>query len=162
VAALPAVAWDNASQAVLERSLDDSANRRLFLADAFLATDEMLLKAAQVVADMTMDREAMARNMAVYGPFAATERVLMALVAAGASRQEGHEWLRAASLRAWEAVRLGAADNPLVELLLADEQIGRYLSADQVRTLMDAKGHVGTAGERAAAFARTVRQAIGV
>lgn len=161
IAALPAVAWDNASQAVLERSLDDSANRRLFLADAFLATDEILLKASQVVADMTLDQEAMARNMARYGPFAATERVLMALVAAGASRQEGHEWLRAASLRAWEAVRLGAAQNPLVELLVADEQIGRYLTAEQVRTLMDAKGHVGTAGQRAAEFAQTVRQAIG-
>jgi adenylosuccinate lyase len=160
VAALPAVAWDNASQAVLERSLDDSANRRLFLADAFLATDEMLIKAAQVVSDMTIDREAIGRNMAIYGPFAATERVLMALVAAGASRQEGHEWLRAASLRAWEAVRLGAAENPLVELLLADEEIGRYLTAEQVRTLMEAKGHVGTAGVRAAEYARIVIQAI--
>jgi adenylosuccinate lyase len=162
IAALPAVAWDNASQAVLERSLDDSANRRLFLADAFLATDEALLKAALVVSEMTVDREAMAHNMAIYGPFAATERVLMALVAAGASRQEGHEWLRDASLRAWEVVRLRAAENPLVELLAADQQINRYLTPTQVRALMNANDHVGTAPERAAAFARTVKQALGL
>lgn len=161
VAALPAVAWDNASQAVLERSLDDSANRRLFLADAFLATEEMLRKTAQVVANMTLDQEAMARNLAIYGPFAATERVLMALVSAGASRQAAHEWLREASLRAWEATRQSAAENPLVNLLVENREIGRYLTAEQVRSLMAAEAHVGTAGERAAAFAQTVRQAIG-
>ena len=87
---------------------------------------------------------------------------LSALVAAGASRQEGHEWLRDASLRAWEAIRQRAAENPLVELLAADEQIGRYLSAAQVRALMNANDHVGTAGERAAAFARTVTQNLGL
>jgi len=155
VAALPAVAWDNASQAILERSLDDSANRRIFQAEGFLAVDELLLRAERIVAEMVIDREAMARNMAVYGPFAATERVLMALVAAGASRQEAHEWIRAASLQAWAALRRGQ-ENPLLALLLADGQIGRLLPSEQVRALMDASAHTGTAGERALAFAQTV------
>jgi adenylosuccinate lyase len=161
VAALPAVAWDNASQAILERSLDDSANRRLFQAEAFLATDEMLLKAIRVVSEMVVDELAIQRNMALYGPFAATERLLMALVAAGADRQEAHEWLRSASLRAWQALRQGEAENPLAALLADDEAIGRYLLPDQVSRLMDATGHVGTAGARAAAFAQTVRRALG-
>jgi adenylosuccinate lyase len=160
VAALPAVAWDNASQAILERSLDDSANRRIFQAESFLAVDEMLRRADRIVAEMVIDREAIARNMAIYGPFAATERVLMALVSAGASRQEGHEWIRAASLAAWAATRRGE-ENPLRDLLLADEQIGRYLAADDIRTLMDASGHVGTAAERALALAQTVRIFVG-
>jgi adenylosuccinate lyase len=161
VAALPAVAWANASQAILERSLDDSANRRLFQAEGFLAVDEMLIKAAQVVADMVIDEGAIQRNMAVYGPFAATERVLMALVGAGASRQDAHEWLRAASLRAWEAVRLGETENPLVALLAGDASIGRYLAAEQIHHLMAAETHVGTAVERAMAMAQVVRGEIG-
>ncbi len=159
VAGLPAVAWDNASQAILERSLDDSANRRLFQAEGFLATDELLRRATRLVAEMSIDEQAIARNMAIYGPFAATERVLMALVAAGASRQDGHEWIREASLQAWAVLRDGRS-NPLLELLLADERIGQFLAADEVRELMKAEGHVGTAVSRARAFAQTVRDVI--
>ena len=160
VAGLPAVAWDNASQAILERSLDDSANRRIFQAEAFLAVDEMLRRAARVVQDMVIDETAVSRNMAIYGPFAATERVLMALVAAGGSRQEGHEWIREASLQAWAALRQGEA-NPLVDLLCADGRITQLVPPDQVRSLMDATAHTGTAAARAQAFAQAVRGEIG-
>ncbi len=160
VAGLPAVAWDNASQAILERSLDDSANRRLFQAEGFLATEEILLRATHIVAEMVIDEEAIARNMAIYGPFAATERVLMALVAAGGSRQDGHEWIREASLQAWAALRQGEA-NPLVALLVNDARIGAYLPPGRVRELMDATAHTGTAVVRAQAMAQTVRIFIG-
>ena len=159
VAGLPAVAWDNASQAILERSLDDSANRRLFQAEGFLATEEILRRAARIVAEMVIDEQAIGRNLAIYGPFAATERVLMALVAAGASRQDGHEWIREASLQAWAALRDGRS-NPLVDLLLEDARIGEFLAAEQVMALMQAEEHVGTAVSRARAFAQTVRDAI--
>ena len=155
VAGLPAVAWDNASQAILERSLDDSANRRLFQAEGFLAADELLCRATRIVREMVIDEPAIARNMAIYGPFAATERVLMALVAAGASRQDGHEWIRAASLQAWTALREGQA-NPLLNLLLADERIGQFLTAEQITRLMQADDHVGTAVIRARALAQNI------
>ncbi len=159
VAGLPAVAWDNASQAILERSLDDSANRRLFQAEGFLATDELLRRATRIVAEMVIDEDAIARNMAIYGPFAATERVLMALVAAGASRQDGHEWIREASLQAWASLRDGRS-NPLVDLLVNDGRIRQFLTAVQVEELMRAEGHVGTAVSRARTFAQTVRDTI--
>ncbi len=159
VAGLPAVAWDNASQALLERSLDDSANRRIFQADGFLATDEILLRAIHIVREMVIDEKAMARNMAIYGPFAATERVLMALVAAGGSRQAAHEWIREASLQAWAAMREGQP-NPLTGLLAADERIAAYLPASQVLMLMDAGEHTGTAVARARAFAQTIRKSL--
>ena len=158
VAAQTAVAWDNASQSILERSLDDSANRRLFLPESFLAVDEMLRRAAALVEGMTFDREQMARNLACYGPFAATERVLMAAVRAGADRQLAHEWLREASLQAWEAIRQDAP-NPLIELVAADARLAAFLPADEVRTLMDAGGYVGTAAERARALTAVVRMA---
>ena len=158
VAAQTTVAWDNASQSILERSLDDSANRRLFLPESFLAVDEMLRRAAALVEGMTFDREQMARNLACYGPFAATERVLMAAVRAGADRQLAHEWLREASLQAWEAIRQDAP-NPLIELVAADARLAAFLPADEVRALMDAGGYVGTAAERARALTAVVRMA---
>jgi adenylosuccinate lyase len=159
VAGLPAMAWDNASQAILERSLDDSANRRLFQAEGFLATEEMLRRAVRLVAEMGLDEAAMARNLAIYGPFAATERVLMALAKAGASRQEGHEWIREASLQAWSALQRGEA-NPLVQLLTEDERVTAYLSPTLIQELMEAGEHVGTAVSRALAFAETIRQSV--
>jgi len=160
IAGLPAVAWDNASQAILERSLDDSANRRLFQAEGFLATNEILRRANRIVAEMVIDEEAIARNMDTYGPFAATERVLMAMVAAGGSRQDGHEWIREASLQAWATMRKGEP-NPLIDLMVADKRIGAYLRPDQVKDLMDAREHTGTAVARAQAMAQTVRIFIG-
>lgn len=151
VAAQTGVAWDNASQAILERSLDDSANRRLFLPESFLAVDEMLRRATGLVEGMTFDHDQIGRNLARYGPFAATERVLMAAVRNGADRQDVHEWLREASLQAWEATRR-EEPNPLVALLTADERLTAYLAADEVHRLMDAGGYVGTAALRAKSF----------
>ena len=161
VAGLVHPAWDNASQAILERSLDDSANRRLFQPEAFLAVDEMLARALPLVRDMVIDEEAIRRNLGVYGPFAATERVLMALVAAGASRQDGHEWLREQSLRAWQAVREGAAANPLHLYLSQDPRLLAFLSSDHILALMHAEDHVGTAPARALALAEAIRQELG-
>ncbi len=159
VAGLPAVAWDNASQAILERSLDDSANRRIFMPEGFMATDELIRRATRVVQEMVVDETAVSRNMSIYGPFAATERVLMALVAAGGSRQDGHEWIREASLQAWAVLREGKP-NPLVDLLVNDERINQLLPADQIRALMDATAHTGTASQRALEMAQIVRESI--
>jgi adenylosuccinate lyase len=159
VAALPAVAWDNASQAILERSLDDSANRRLVQAEGFLAVDEIVSRTTRIVREMTIDERAIRRNMIQYGPFAATERVLMALVTAGAGRQEAHEWLRLLSLQAWEIMQAGN-ENPLLRLLEGDEQVTNYLTIPQLRDLTDSSTHTGTAALRAAAFAKTVRKTL--
>jgi adenylosuccinate lyase len=160
VAAMPGIAWDNASQAILERSLDDSANRRFMFPEAFLLTDEMLRRANRVVADMHFDQQAMVRNLATYGPFAATERVLMALVTAGVSRQDAHEWLREHSLHAWAALRDGALTNPLIGEILGDERIVNHILPDDIRELMHADDHTGTAAARALSFATTIRTEI--
>lgn len=159
VAALPAVTWDNHSQAILERSLDDSANRRFIFPEAFLAVDEMLRRATRIVREMVLDEQAMARNLATYGPFAATERVLMGLVNAGVSRQDAHEWLREHSLTAWQQMR-ETGDNGLIGLIAADARIAHHLDAALVTELMDATHHTGTAASRATQFAATVRQAV--
>ncbi len=159
VAAMPAVLWDNHSQAILERSLDDSANRRLVFPETFLATSEILKRALRIVNEMRINEAGIARNMATYAPFAATERVLMALVSAGASRQEGHEWIRDASLQAWAAMQRGE-ENPLAELLVGDENVGARLDEQTVRELMRGEGHVGNSAERARSFAKHIQQTL--
>jgi adenylosuccinate lyase len=157
VAALPQVAWDNASQALLERTLDDSANRRTIIPEAFIATDEMLITATRIVEKMWIDEAACAHNLERFGPFAATERVLMVAVKAGADRQKMHERLREHSLKAWEAVKAGKP-NPLTELIAADGQFLIYLQPNRLRALMDARDYVGTAPERAEALAKLIRE----
>lgn len=156
IASLPSIAWDNASQAILERSLDDSANRRIFMAEGFLATDEIIKRATRIMREMVIDEAQIGRNLSTYGPFAATEKVLMGLVAKGASRQDGHEWLRELSLQAWQAVREGRP-NPLVELVTYDDHLRQFLTENELRDLMQAEAHVGTAAERARDMAVLIR-----
>jgi adenylosuccinate lyase len=156
LAQLPRIAWDNAAHSLLERTLDDSANRRTILPEAFLAADEMLKTALDILSGLRVDEAALARNLAIYGPFAATERVLMAAVKAGADRQEMHELIRAHSMSAWEAVRNGQP-NPLVENIARDTEILRFLSSEQMGKLMDYAHYVGDAPQRAREMAQKVR-----
>ncbi len=158
VAALPTVGWENAAESLLERTLDDSANRRAIFPDAFIATDEMLLTATKIMRGLVVDSAACAGNLAKYGPFAATERVLMALVRAGADRQQMHERLRDHSLKAWSAIKAGKP-NPLANALCADTDLLRHLQPARLRELMDASGHIGTAVERAEALVVEIKKA---
>jgi len=156
VASLPGVAWGNAAHSLLERTLDDSANRRTIIPEAFLALDEMLITATRLVSDLRIDERAVEANLARYGVFAATERVLMALGRAGADRQAMHERIREHSLAAWAAVQDGKP-NPLIERMLADTEMGKFMSSNEVRQLMDASHYVGDAPERAKALAHEIR-----
>lgn len=159
VATLPRVAWDNAAHHLLERTLDDSGNRRTVLPDAFLATDEILKRLTKIVTNLRIDSRAVARNLAVYGTFAATERVLMDAARQGGDRQELHEVIREHSLAAWEAIKNGEA-NPLTESLPADERITRHIAPDKVRELLDASAYVGDAPTRARKLAEAIRREI--
>ena len=159
VAALPQVMWDNASQAILERSLDDSANRRLVLAEGFLAADEMIVRATRIMREMQIDEEAIDRNMARYGPFAAMERILMALVANGADRQMAHEWLRQNSVEAWQRIREGEP-NSLQQLVSSDERILAYVSETAIVELMEISAHTGTAAQRSLSFAHEIKETL--
>jgi adenylosuccinate lyase len=156
LATLPRLAWDNAAHSLLERTLDDSANRRILLPESFLAADEILRTARDILAGLRFDADAAARNLAVYGPFAATERLLMALVKAGADRGSAHEAIRAHSLAAWESVRHGD-ENPLIESLIHDTELKKFLSEAEMRKVLDYEGYVGDAPARARELAKKLR-----
>jgi adenylosuccinate lyase len=159
LAQFPRLAWDNAAHCLLERTLDDSANRRFLLPEAFLITDELLGVSARIVKGLRVDQAAMVRNLEIYGPFAATERVLMALAKAGADRQEMHERLREHSISAWEALQAGRP-NPLMEQVCKDAVFLGYVDEETLRQLMDASSHVGNAPHKAKELAKTIRQVI--
>jgi adenylosuccinate lyase len=157
VAALPRVVWDNAAHSLLERTLDDSGNRRLVLPQAFLLADELLGRTHRILKGLVIREEGVARNLAIYGTFAATERLLMELVKAGADRQEMHEVIRQHSLAAWDAIQRDEL-NPLAEQLATDPMVLAYLSTEQVYALLDAKDYVGDAPQRTKELAKTIRE----
>lgn len=153
---LAQVAWDNAAHSLLERTLDDSANRREMLPTAFLAVDEMLRTTAGVISEIRIDQEAVQRNLALHAPFAATEAILMEAVKAGGDRQTLHEALRELSLRAWEAVQAGM-ENPLPALLLEDPRFS-MLDREKFRSLFDMSSYVGAAPQLAREMSRAVME----
>ncbi len=109
----------NAATQWLERSLDDSANRRLVLPDAFLCCDAVLLLAAHIAGGLVVREAAVAAHVARELPFMATETFLMEAALRGGDRQELHERLRRYSLEAQAAVERGG-ENPLVERIAGD------------------------------------------
>jgi len=159
LASLPRLAWDNAAHSLLERTLDDSANRRILLPEACLAADELLQTAINLVENLRVDEHAIARNLALYGPFAATERVLMAAVKKGANRQDVHECIRQHAMQAWDAIRSDQS-NPLAEMLSDDAHLLKYLEREEIQELMDYRQHVGDAPQRARRMAETIRLAL--
>lgn len=159
LAQYPRIAWDNAAHTLLERTLDDSANRRTALPETFLIADELLITTYKITKGLRVNESAIQRNMAIYGPFAATEKVLMALGKAGADRQEMHERIRGHAMNAWAKVQLGEP-NPLIELISHDETMRSYLPEGELRALMDASDHVGDAPERARLLAKEIREQV--
>jgi adenylosuccinate lyase len=146
-------AWQNASLTLLERTLDDSANRRRFIPESFLACDEML----HIVEQLELDERASEKLFENFAPFAAIERILTALVRAGADRQEMHERLRQHSLTAWEAIQDGK-ENPLSNNLTTDTTLLHFLQPAQILDLLDAASYTGLAPEKSLALASHIRE----
>ena len=159
LAALPRVAWDNAAHSLLERTLDDSANRRTVLPESFLIADELLRRGLKLIRGLKVDVEAASRLLEVYGTFAATERVMMEAVKRGGDRQVLHEVIREHSLAAWATIRGGGA-NPLAARLCDDTRLTALLPADEVRGLLNAAEYLGDAPDRARRMASALRAAL--
>jgi adenylosuccinate lyase len=156
----PQVAWQNAANSLLERTLDDSANRRTILPEAFLICDELLRVALRLVKNLDIRLEAIQHNLEIYAPFACTERVMMAVSKKGADRQEMHELLREHALTAWQVVQSGGA-NPLVQYLQVDETILKWISAEEITQLSKVTAYTGIAEQRTRLLAARIHQMLG-
>jgi adenylosuccinate lyase len=148
-------AWQNAATNLLERTLDDSANRRTILPEALLCTDELIALAQRVIDGLRVDERRIAQNLRTYGPFSGTEAVMMEAVRSGGDRQALHESLRRASMEAWEALARGQ-DNPLSRLLAEDPNLTSMVDPAEIRRLLEPGDHVGTAPQRARLLADRV------
>jgi adenylosuccinate lyase len=133
----------------LERTLDDSANRRLSIPDAYLALDGALVLVENVSRGLVVNPEVVRRNLAEHLPFMATENILMDATARGGDRQALHERIRRHSLAAAARMKEGASGD-LLERIAADEAFG--LDAAALESLLDPRRYVGRAPEQVARF----------
>jgi len=139
-----------------ERTLDDSANRRLVIPQAFLATDAVLILCRNVTGGLVVYPKVIARNLEAELPFMATENVLMAAVAAGGDRQELHERIRRHSQAAARVVKQEGGANDLLDRLAGDEAF----AAVDLKAALDPAAFVGRAPQQVDEFVAEVIEPI--
>ena len=138
----------------LERSLDDSSNRRLAIAEGFLATDGILNLALQVTDGLVVNRAQIRKHLDAELPFMATEEILMAAVKAGGDRQALHERIRLHAQAAARAVKQEGKDNDLLERLAADPAFEAVRG--QLQSMTDPRRFIGRAPAQVTDFLRGV------
>jgi len=149
--------WSNASHMLLERTLDDSANRRVVIPEMFLAADEILMTANKVLGGLIINEKRINKNLENYWPFSASEAILMEAVKKGADRQKMHETLRAIAMEAWKKLQDGE-DNPMKDLLMKDLEIEKYLTKKEIEKLFDVINHLGNAPEKCKKFILKIKK----
>lgn len=133
----------------MERTLDDSANRRLSIPDAYLTLDGALVLAENVSAGLIVHPAVVAKNLDEHLPFMATETLLMQATAGGGDRQELHERIRVHAHAAAGEMKEGRPSD-LIERIAGDDAFG--MDADRIRSLIDARAFVGRAPEQVDRF----------
>ena len=140
----------------MERTLDDSANRRLVLPQAFLALDAVLLIYHNIASGMVVYPEVVAKNLNEELPFMATENIMMAAVAHGGDRQELHERIRQHSLAAAAEIKQFGRANDLLDRLSADPAFAQV----DLQDVLDAKSFIGRAPEQVEQFLQSEVQPV--
>ena len=133
-----------------ERTLDDSANKRLSVPEGFLAIDGILDLCLNVVDGLVVYPKVIEKHMMAELPFMATENIMMDAVKAGGDRQELHERIRELSMEAGKNVKVEGKDNNLLELIAADPAFN--LTLEELQKTMDPKKYVGRAKEQTESF----------
>ena len=137
-----------------ERTLDDSANKRLSVPEGFLAIDGILDLCLNVVDGLVVYPKVIEKRLMSELPFMATENIMMDAVKAGGDRQELHERIRELSMEAGRNVKEKGLDNNLLELIAADPAFG--LSEEELKKTMDPTKYTGCAAVQVEAFLRDV------
>jgi adenylosuccinate lyase len=137
-----------------ERTLDDSANRRLVIPEMFLATDAILVLMTNVASGLEVHPAVIERRVAAELPFMATEELIVRAVRAGGDRQIAHETIRKHSIEAARAMKNGAESNDLIQRLGGDKSFG--LKMKDLQGAIDPKRFVGRAPEQVDEFLRDV------
>ena len=150
VISLPMNSAITASTQWLERTLDDSANRRIVNAQAFLSVDAILNIYMNVAENLVVYDKVIAKHIRAELPFMATENIIMGCVKAGGNRQELHERIRVLSMEAGKNVKVEGGDNNLIELIKQDEIFKPVW--DKLDEILDAKKFIGRAPAQVSEF----------
>ncbi|HHW31391.1 MAG TPA: adenylosuccinate lyase [Clostridiaceae bacterium] len=134
----------------LERTLDDSANRRICIPEAFLATDSILSLVINIIRGGRIYPKVMEKHIAEEMPFIASENILMHAVSCGGDRQALHEAIRRYSVEAAQRVKIYGEDNNLLENLLNDPQFS--LDKETLKEILDIKKFIGCAPSQTEEF----------
>ncbi|MBO6010897.1 MAG: adenylosuccinate lyase [Oscillospiraceae bacterium] len=143
-----------ASAQWLERTLDDSADRRISMPEGFLCADAILRLGRNVTDGLRVNEKIIDRAVREYLPFIATENLLMEAVKRGGDRQQLHEIIRRCSMQATEKMKAGG-ECDLLERLAAEESFG--LSADDMQSILDPRLYIGRCPEQVSRFVAKVR-----
>ena len=141
-----------------ERTLDDSANKRLSIPEGFLAIDGILDLCLNVVDGLVVYPKVIEKHMMAELPFMATENIMMDAVKAGGDRQELHERIRELSMEAGRTVKVEVKDNNLLDLIAADPAFN--LTIEELNKSMEPSRYVGRAKEQTTAFIEKVVQPV--
>ena len=141
-----------------ERTLDDSANKRLSIPEGFLAIDGILDLCLNVVDGLVVYPKVIEKHMLAELPFMATENIMMDAVKAGGDRQELHERIRELSMEAGKTVKVEGKDNNLLELIATDPAFN--LTLEELQKSMDPAKYTGRAKEQTERFVSQVVQPI--
>ena len=147
-----------ASTQWFERTLDDSANKRLSVPEGFLAIDGILDLCLNVVDGLVVYPKVIEKRLMSELPFMATENIMMDAVKAGGDRQELHERIRELSMEAGKNVKVEGKDNNLLELIAADPAFN--LTLEDLQKSMDPSRYTGRAKEQTEAFIANVVQPV--
>ncbi len=137
---------DTASTQWFERTLDDSANRRIVLPQAFMATDGILDICRNISTGLVVHEKVITQHIMNEIPFMATENILMEAVKKGSDRQELHEKIREHSMEAGSRVKDEGLDNDLLERIAGDDAFG--LTLEDIKDLLKPEDYIGRAAEQ--------------
>lgn len=133
----------------LERTLDDSANRRISMPEGFLCADAILRLAQNVTNGLRVNEKIIEKTVQTYLPFIATENILMEAVKAGGDRQALHEIIRKCSMEATEKMKQGE-ECDLIERLAAEKALG--LSEEEIKNVLSPEQYIGRCPQQVDAF----------
>jgi len=150
VISLPMNSALTASTQWFERTLDDSANRRIVNAQAFMAVDAILNIYMNVADNLVVYEKVIEKRIRAELPFMATENIMMECVKAGGDRQALHERIRVLSMQAGQTVKMEGKDNNLIDLIKQDEMFKAVW--DRLDEVLDPKNFIGRAPEQTVEF----------
>ena len=141
-----------------ERTLDDSANKRISIPEGFLATDGILDLLLNVVDGLVVYDKVIEKRLMSELPFMATENIMMDAVKAGGNRQELHEEIRTLSMEAGKNVKVNGKDNNLLELIAADDKFP--MGIEELKNAMEPSKYVGRSASQVTEFIAEVVQPV--